>query len=93
LVEGLTDKSKGDRALVFENPAHDYAWPPVWDADAMGRPTPGRAWKGGKILIGRNDGSVNPEKLISTQGPRVPLTNEANAVIFPPGGSFLPVAK
>jgi hypothetical protein len=93
IAKGLTDESGGNRAFVFENPVDDKAWPPVWDADAMGRPTPGRAWKGGKILIGRNDGSVNPEKLISTQGPRVPLTDEVNAVLFPPGGSFLPVAK
>ena len=93
MVKGLTDESDGNRALVFENPAHDYTWPPVWDPDAMGRPTPGRAWKGGKILVGRNDGSVNPELLMSTQGPRVPLADEVNAVLFPPGGSFLPVAK
>jgi hypothetical protein len=94
LVEGLTDKSKGDRALVFENPAHDYAWPPVWNADVGSQPREGRAWKEhGQILIGRNDGSVNPENLISPKGLRVPLTDEVNAVLFPLGGSFLPVAK
>ena len=94
LVEGLTDKSNGNRALVFENPAHDYAWPPVWNADKAGQPVEGRAWKEhGQIIVGRNDGSVNPESLISPKGLRVPLTDEANAGLFPPGGSFLPVAK
>lgn len=93
MVQGLTDKSDGNIALVFENPAHDYTWPPVWNADAALQPKVGRAWKGGKIIIGRNDGSVNPELLMSTQGPRVPLTDEVNAVLFPPGGSFLPVEK
>ncbi len=94
LVEGLTDESDGNCALVFENPAHDYTWPPVWDADRAGLPVEGRAWKEHcQIIIGRNDGSVNPEKLISPKGPRVPLSDEVNAALFPPGGSFLPVAK
>jgi len=92
-VKGLTDETGVNRAFVFENPVDDNTWPPIWNVDEANRLVIGRAWKGGRIIIGRNDGSVNPEKLISTQGPRVPLIDEVNAVIFPPGGSFLPVAK
>jgi len=66
----------------------------LWNADKAGQPKEGRAWKEHyQIIVGRNDGSVNTELLMSTQGPRVPLTDEANAALFPPGGSFLPVAK
>jgi len=93
MVKGLTDESDGHLALMFENPAHTYAWPPLWNADKAGQPVVGRAWKSGTILVGRNDGSIMPEKLISPKGLRVPLTDEVNAVLFPPGGSFLPVAK
>jgi len=93
MVTGLTDESIGNHAFVFENPVDDHAWPPVWDADAAGQPKVGRAGKGGNIIIGRNDGSVNPEQLVSPTGPRVPLTDEANASLFQPGHSFLPVAK
>jgi hypothetical protein len=93
LVKGLTDETGVNRAFVFENPVDDNTWPPIWNVDEANRPVIGRAWKGGRIVIGRNDGSVNPEKLISPKGPRVPLTDEVNAALFPPGGSFLPVAK
>ena len=93
MTKGLTDSSDGSLALVFENPVDDNTWPPVWNADEANKPVIGRAWEGGKTIVARNDGSVMPENLISTQGPRVPLTDEVNAALFPPGGSFLPVAK
>ena len=41
--------------LVFENPIA-AGWPPQWNADAAGKPVQGRAWSGGKVIIGKNDG-------------------------------------
>ena len=62
MTEGLTDKSDGDTPAVFENPAIK-TWPPQWDTSVAGQAKTGRAWKGNKIIVGRNDGSVSIEKL------------------------------
>ncbi len=70
VVTGLTDADNGDLPLVFESP-NDTAWPPTWNADAAGQPVKARAWKGGKIIVGRNDASVNVEKLQAPRGARV----------------------
>ena len=56
--------------LVFENPIAP-AWPPQWNCDAAGQPKEGRAWRGGKIIVGRNDNSVNVESLATKKGPAV----------------------
>lgn len=68
-----TDTAVGNMPLVFENPVSPN-WPPVWNADVAGQISPGRTWTGGKIIIGRNDGSVAVENLAGTSGlvgPRV----------------------
>lgn len=62
MTKGLTDESDGNTPAVFENPAVK-SWPPQWDTRIVGRAQPGRVWKGGKIIVGRNDGSVSVEKL------------------------------
>ena len=62
MTKGLTDSAPGDTPLVFENPAVK-SWPPLWDTRLQGVAQPGRVWKGGKIIVGRADGSVNTEKL------------------------------
>lgn len=67
MTKGVTSKDDGDIPLVFENPAM-LAWPPEWDADVAGQVKPGRAWKGGRIVVGRNDGSVTAEKLTAAKG-------------------------
>jgi len=70
LTQGQTTSSNGIMPLVFENPLAP-SWPPQWNCDAAGQPKPGRAWRGGKIIIGRNDNSVNVESLATKKGPAV----------------------
>ncbi len=63
-----TDTSVGNMPVIFENPSN-ISWPPLWNADTAGQAnTPGRAWPGGKIIIGRNDGSVAVEALAGKKG-------------------------
>lgn len=70
LTQGQTTSSNGIMPLVYENPLAP-SWPPQWNCDAAGQPKPGRAWRGGKIIIGRNDNSVNVESLATKKGPSV----------------------
>lgn len=70
MTKGLSDESSGNAPLVFENPAV-ASWPPYWDASVNGASKPGRAWRTGKIIIGRNDGSVNGEALADDHSERV----------------------
>ncbi len=70
LTQGQTTSSNGIMPLVFENPLAP-SWPPQWNCDAAGTPRPGRSWRGGKIIIGRNDNSVNVEQLATKRGPAV----------------------
>lgn len=67
LTQGQSQSAVGSMPLVFENPVA-LSWPPTWNCDAAGTPQPGRAWRGGKIIIGLNDGSVAVQKLQSKQG-------------------------
>ena len=62
-----TDATFGNMPVVFENPT-TLSWPPQWNADAAGQVQPGRTWPGGKIIIGRNDGSVAVEPLAGKKG-------------------------
>jgi hypothetical protein len=72
MTKGLDDSSPGGIPLIYENPT-EATWPPTWNADAAGKEVKGRAWKGGKILIGTNDTSVELWKLDSSKGAKVPL--------------------
>ncbi|MFO1485770.1 MAG: type II secretion system protein [Verrucomicrobiaceae bacterium] len=68
-----TDATEGNMPLVFENPATP-SWPPLWNANVAGQVAPGRTWPGGKVIIGRNDGSAAVETLAGSSGmvgPRV----------------------
>ncbi|MBB5031265.1 type II secretion system protein [Prosthecobacter vanneervenii] len=67
LTAGQTDTAVGSMPLVFENPASP-GWPPQWNANMAGQIAPGRTWPGGKIIIGRNDGSVSVETLSDAKG-------------------------
>jgi len=62
-----TDTTVGNMPIVFENPSSP-SWPPLWNADVAGQIAPGRTWPGGKIIIGRNDGSVAVEALAGKRG-------------------------
>ncbi|MCB1279769.1 prepilin-type N-terminal cleavage/methylation domain-containing protein [Prosthecobacter sp.] len=67
MTAGQTDTTVGNMPIVFENPIGN-SWPPNWNADAAGQIKPGRTWPGGKIIIGRNDGSVAVEALNGKKG-------------------------
>ena len=67
MTAGLTDTAVGTMPLVYENPAVP-SWPPLWNADLAGRIGPGRTWSGGRIIIGRNDGSAAVETLADVKG-------------------------
>ena len=67
MTGGQTDTTQGNMPIVFENPIGN-GWPPNWNADAAGQIKPGRTWPGGKIIIGRNDGSVSVEALSGKRG-------------------------
>ena len=62
MTKDLTDSSPDDTPLVFENPTVK-SWPPLWNTLLVEVPKPGRVWKGGKVVVGRADGSVNLERL------------------------------
>lgn len=67
MTKGMTDSSPALMPLVFENPI-SASWPPHWNADAAGKKEKGRAWRGGKIIVGFNDSSVQPIALEAARG-------------------------
>ncbi len=72
ITKGLKDDSNGNCPVVFENPAL-ASWPPLWDSRLVGIVKPGRIWKNERIIVGRNDGSVQTEKLAMDGNPLVTL--------------------
>lgn len=65
LLKSQTDAAHPKTPIVIEN-ALGTAWPPKWESDGWSGKTPqerGRSWGGQKIIVGRNDGSVQIEKL------------------------------
>ena len=97
MVKGLSDSASGNAPLVFENPTSGGGWPPMWNCNVAGQKKEGRAWKSGKIIIGRNDGSVNGETLEATKGDSVGLKQIANGkdlfTQFSEQGEFLDVMR
>lgn len=67
MTRGQTDTAVGNMPIVFENAATN-SWPPQWDVDKAGQIAPGRAWAGGQVIVGRNDGSVEVVQLAGKQG-------------------------
>lgn len=96
MTKGLSDSASGNAPVVFEN-AVSNSWPPAWNCDVAGQAKEGRAWKGGKIVVGRNDGSVNPEKLESAKGDNVGLVKNSQGkdlfTQFSDQGEFLDIQK
>jgi prepilin-type N-terminal cleavage/methylation domain-containing protein len=70
MTAGQSNSSTSIMPLVFENPVA-AGWPPQWNADAAGKLVQGRAWPGGKVIVGKNDGSVETIKLQAAQGQAV----------------------
>lgn len=71
MTRGMTAKSISDLPLAFENPTTS-GWPPSWNIDDAGKMVKGRAWRGGKVIVGFNDGSLDVIKLESDKGTNVP---------------------
>jgi hypothetical protein len=95
MTKGLSDSSPSSLPLIFENPA-ETTWPPRWNAFSVTRPVPGRAWSGGKVIVGMNDGTVSARKLTARVGKNLELTPDAEGKpIFPPTPKYeiLNVAK
>lgn len=65
MIAGQNVKSGGTCPLVFEN-ALKPVWPLAWLPNYYLKR--GRTWRNGKIIIGRNDGSVNVETLENHSG-------------------------
>lgn len=80
LTAGQTNSSSAMMPLVFENPVA-IGWPPTWNADIAGQLQRGRTWRGGRIIIGLNDSSVEVTRLEATRG--------SNVGPMPLGGSGL----
>jgi prepilin-type N-terminal cleavage/methylation domain-containing protein len=89
MTGGQTDTTVGNMPLVFENPA-SISWPPLWNADASGKIAPGRTWSGGKIIIGRNDGSVAVETLSGTKGMVGPTVMAGGSNLFTQASEDIP---
>jgi hypothetical protein len=62
MTKGVMQGSSSHMPLVFENPLV-ASWPPVWDATNPSKPVKGRVWRGGKVIIGFNDTSVQAVKI------------------------------
>jgi hypothetical protein len=71
MTRDVRDNMLGNIPLVFENPVK-ATWPPMWNPDAKGTATRGRAWSTG-IIIGTNDGGAYIQPLASMKGTSVPL--------------------
>jgi len=89
MTAGQTDTTVGSMPLVFENPASP-SWPPLWNADMAGKIAPGRTWADGKIIIGRNDGSVALEALADTKGMVGPKGMAGNLNLFTQASDGIP---
>ncbi|MCB1279770.1 prepilin-type N-terminal cleavage/methylation domain-containing protein [Prosthecobacter sp.] len=89
MTAGLTDTAAGNMPLVFENPATP-SWPPLWNADMAGKIAPGRTWSGGKIIIGRNDGSVAVESLSGMKGLVGPQVMAGGSNLFTQASDGIP---
>ena len=75
MTKGVTDQSSVLMPLVFENPLVP-SWPPVWNSKVEGKPGKGRVWRGGKIVVGFNDTSVQAVKI------ELPTNGESQKDIF-----------
>lgn len=84
-----TDTTVGNMPIVFENPV-SISWPPLWNADAAGQIVPGRTWPGGKIIIGRNDGSVAVEALAGKRGSVGPKIMSGGLNLFTQASQGIP---
>jgi len=70
LLQHQTEAAHPKTPLVIENSLNG-SWPPKWDVSkpseswwsSNANQKKGRSWKGRRIIIGRNDGSVAVEKL------------------------------
>lgn len=62
MTKGLSDADPGNAPLIFDAPAMK-TWPPLWNTERKETPKKGNVRKGGKVVIGHNDGAVSIEKI------------------------------
>ena len=84
MTKGVTDQSPGSMPLVFENPLVP-SWPPVWNTKLQEKPEKGRVWRGGKIIVGFNDTSVQAVKI------ELPTSGESKKDVFTEAAPFMEV--
>lgn len=77
MTKGVKDSSNPLTPLVFENPASP-GWPPSWNAEAAGKQVKGRAWRGGKIVVGFSDSNVRAIQLEPAKGASALPAREAD---------------
>ena len=70
MTKDVTSNSAQKLPLIFENPAA-AGWPPAWNCDAARKMEKGRAWLGGKIVVGFDEGGVEIIRLESAKGSQV----------------------
>lgn len=72
MTKGLDNASPLMTPLVFENPSQE-TWPPKWNSFPYAVFEPGRAWTGGIVVIGMNDGGVSLYGLTARVGTNLSL--------------------
>jgi hypothetical protein len=87
MVAGLNPRSEGSLPLVFEN-AINSEWPPKWLINQI-TPVRGRTWRGGRIIVGRVDNSVNVEKLVERNG----VLTLPDTILKPGGKPLMPLPQ
>lgn len=87
MVAGLNPRSEGSLPLVFEN-AINSEWPPKWLINQI-TPVRGRTWRGGNIIVGRVDNSVNIEQLVEKNG----VLTLPDTILKPSGKPLSPLPR
>lgn len=82
MTGGASDSASGSVPLVYENSAGTSEWNPTWNAKAAGTNANGRAWSGGKIIIGQNDSSVALQQLEDKTSQTTTLKNAGSENMF-----------
>jgi prepilin-type N-terminal cleavage/methylation domain-containing protein len=83
MTGGIGDIASGGYPLVYENPGGGD-WPsPTWNPDAAGTGAIGRTWKGGKVIVGMNDCSVDTQTCTAAKGTGLELKSKGGGASAP----------
>jgi len=89
MAKGLTDKAIATSVVILENPV--TASPLRWAEGDWKKAFKGRTWKGGAIIVGFNDTSVQAMKLVPDPSNPSRLMLTTNPDWFPNSPSDPPV--